>query len=217
MLSRIIAIAGQIGESALSVVGIRAGTEEPSHSVEALTDNVQIRRYAPRIAAETTVIGDEEQSRSAGFRALARYIFGANHRRDKIAMTAPVAQHRDPEHRDGARIAMTSPVAQSQKSLHGWVIRFYMPAKWTMDTLPEPDDPDVRLLRVPAETLAVLRFSGDRGARAVQTRTDELRETLREYGFEPTGPATAWFYDPPWTLPFRRRNEIAIPVNDSGS
>ena len=64
MLSRIVTIAGQIGESALSVVGIRAGTEEPSHTVETLTDNVQIRRYPPRIAAETTVIGDEEQSRS---------------------------------------------------------------------------------------------------------------------------------------------------------
>jgi hypothetical protein len=217
VLSRIVTIAGQIGESALSIVGIRVGTEEPSHTTEALTDNVQLRHYAPRIAAETTVIGDEQQSRSAGFRALARYIFGANRRRDKIAMTAPVAQLRDPEHVDSERIAMTAPVAQSQKSLNSWVIRFYMPAKWTMDTLPEPDDPEVRLLHVPAESFAVLRFSGDRGARAVQTRTDELRETLREYGFEPTGPATAWFYDPPWTLPFRRRNEIAIPVNDGGA
>jgi hypothetical protein len=217
VLSRIVTIAGQIGESALSIVGIRVGTEEPSHTTKALTNNVQLRHYAPRIAAETTVIGDEQQSRSAGFRALARYIFGANRRRDKIAMTAPVAQLRDPEHVDSERIAMTAPVAQSQKSLNSWVIRFYMPAKWTMDTLPEPDDPEVRLLHVPAESFAVLRFSGDRGARAVQTRTDELRETLREYGFEPTGPATAWFYDPPWTLPFRRRNEIAIPVNDGGA
>jgi hypothetical protein len=35
---------------------------------------------------------------------------------------------------------------------------------------------------------------------------------LREKGFEPTGPPFAWFYDPPWTIPVLRRNEVVVPV-----
>ncbi len=87
-----------------------------------------------------------------------------------------------------------------------------MPSKWTMETLPKPDDERVELVEVPAQTYAVLRFTGDRSPAAVTARTDELRNILRDNGVESTGPPTAWFFDPPWTLPFRRRNEIAIPV-----
>ena len=92
------------------------------------------------------------------------------------------------------------------------MIRFFMPAKWSLATLPVPDDDAVRLVEVPAETFAVLRFSGDRGPRAIAERTDELLNTLRDKGFEPTGEPVAWFYDPPWTVPFRRRNEVAVPI-----
>ncbi|PVZ08154.1 SOUL heme-binding protein [Actinomycetospora cinnamomea] len=87
-----------------------------------------------------------------------------------------------------------------------------MPSRWTMDTLPVPDDDEVRLVTVPGETVAVLRFRGDRGPRAVAARTDELLTTLSDHGVDVIGDAVAWFYDPPWTLPFRRRNEIAVPV-----
>ena len=93
-----------------------------------------------------------------------------------------------------------------------WVIRFFMPSKWTMDTLPEPDDDKVQLVPVPGETVAVLRFSGDRSPAAVQAHIDELRNELLDNGIEPTGDPVAWFYDPPWTLPSRRRNEVAIPI-----
>jgi hypothetical protein len=128
--------------------------------------------------------------------AQAGYIFGKNHRDDSIAMTAPVAQSA------GATVVG-----------EGWVIRFFMPSKWTIDTLPKPNDDRVRLTEVPAETFAVVSFSGDRGSRAVQDRTAELLEALHANGFQPTGEPAAWFYDPPWTLPFRRRNEIAVPVD----
>lgn len=204
---RILQIPTQIAESALSVVGIRVGTEEP-HSINTpLCAGVELRRYGPRIAAETTVAADEDRARSIGFRRLANYIFGANHRGEAISMTAPVAQQSD-----HGEIAMTAPVAQSRAPGEVWTIRFFMPSKWTMDTLPAPDDDDVALVTVPGETVAVLRFSGDRGPRAVAARTHELIEILRDNGIEPAGEPVAWFYDPPWTLPFRRRNEIAIPV-----
>lgn len=108
---------------------------------------------------------------------------------------------------------MTAPVAQSADVRAGWRIRFYMPSKWTMDGLPTPDDDRVSLVAVPAEAVAVLRFSGDRGAGAVATRTEWLTHVLRATGFEATGTPTAWFYDPPWTLPFLRRNEVAVPID----
>ncbi|MGY4654009.1 SOUL family heme-binding protein [Mycobacterium sp. URHB0021] len=191
---QIIKIPGQILESALSIAGIRIGTEEPHCLRRPLTDSVEIRRYGPRIAAETTVNDNEDRARGVGFRRLADYIFGANERDDTISMTAPVAQARGSDGR--------------------WTIRFFMPSKWTMDTLPAPDSEDVTLVTAPGETVAVLRFSGDRGPKAVAARTDELIRTLLDNGIEPVGDAVAWFYDPPWTVPFRRRNEIAIPVVD---
>jgi SOUL heme-binding protein len=210
MLTKIGRIAGQVVESALSIVGIRIGTEEPEHTSERLTDRVELRRYEPRIAAETTVAADEDAARSEGFRRLAGYIFGKNHGTDTIAMTAPVVQSKA-----GQKIAMTAPVAQSPHPTDvgsGWVIRFFMPSKWTMETLPAPDDSRVRLMEVPAEMYAVLSFSGDRGPRTVAARTAELLDVLGANDIEPSGDASAWFYDPPWTLPFRRRNEVAVPV-----
>ena len=189
-------------EFAASAVGIRAGVEEPLHSVEPLADGVEIRRYGPRIAAETTVVADEEAARTVAFRRLAGYIFGANHRSDRIAMTAPVGQ----------KIAMTAPVSQQAGEDQGWVIRFYMPTGWTLQSLPTPDDQRVALVDLPPETVAVLRFSGDRGARSIADHTRRLRATLRAYGFLTIGEPTAWFYDPPWTLPFLRRNEVAVSI-----
>lgn len=204
---RIAKIAGQIVESALSIVGIRIGTEEPHYLRQPLTDDVEVRRYGPRIAAETSVDAGEDRARNIGFRRLANYIFGANHRDETISMTAPVAQQSGED-----EIAMTAPVAQSRGTDNRWTIRFFMPSKWTMETLPKPTDSAVALVEVPGERVAVLRFAGDRSAAAVTTRTEQLIDVLRDNGVEVTGDPVAWFYDPPWTLPFRRRNEIAIPV-----
>ena len=203
---RLLDIPGQVAESLLSIVGIRMGTEEPHYIATKLTDRAEIRRYGPRIAAETTVNADDERARNIGFRRLAGYIFGANHRAETIAMTAPVSQQ------SGDRIAMTAPVAQTRGDENTSVIRFFMPSKWTMETLPEPNDEQVKLVEIPSETYAVLRFTGDRSPTAVAARTTELLAVLREHDIEVTGEPTAWFFDPPWTLPFRRRNEIAIPV-----
>ena len=201
-------IAAQIAESVLATVGIRVGAEEPSYSSERLTDEIEIRRYHTRIAAETTVEGDETRALQQGFRRLAGYIFGGNHGSSTIAMTAPVSQ----ASAKGQKIAMTAPVSRAADQEHGWVIRFFMPSKWTMATLPEPDDARVRLVEVPAETVAVLRFSGIAGRGAVTARSAQLSNVLLSKGIQPVGDPMVWFYDPPWTLPFRRRNEIAVPI-----
>ncbi|CDO10522.1 heme-binding protein [Mycolicibacterium cosmeticum] len=204
------AIAKQVVETVGSVAGIRIGLEEPKFNAVELARGVQVRYYRERIAAQTRVVGQsEDQARSTGFRRLATYIFGGNDGGRSIAMTAPVAVQTGRS--GGTKIAMTAPVAQRREA-DEWVIRFFMPARWTMDTLPRPDDPRVELVTVPPETYAVLRFSGGYHARRVAEQTARLRDVLRQYGFEATGEPTAWFFDPPWTLPFRRRNEVAIPV-----
>src|SRR6185437_12554490 len=182
-------------EAGGSVLGVRHGTEEPRHTVRKLASNVEVRRYGPRIAAETTVSADEEAARNAGFRRLAGYIFGGNHAELKIAMTAPVAQ--EPRRSRGVKIAMTAPVEQSAGSADRWVIRFFMPADMTMDSLPEPNDSAVKLVEVPAQTLVVRRFSGSRSSSAVRAKTEELMATITETGFQPAGAPVAWFYDPP--------------------
>ncbi|CAN5683562.1 heme-binding protein [soil metagenome] len=201
MLQKIV----QFVEGLPTIVGIRIGTEEPLFVSESRLGDVEIRRYGPRIAAQTAVTGSGQEARSEGFRRLAGYIFGGNHRNTSIAMTAPVAQHSE-------TIAMTAPVAQARATDGGSVIRFFMPSKWSLELLPEPDDGLVTLVEVPGETYAVVRFSGDRSQAAVAAKSEELLETLRNSHFHVEGEPVAWFYDPPWTLPFRRRNEVAVPV-----
>ena len=213
MLGCIVSPLARVAEAAGLLVGVRVGTEKPPHTVEQLHNGLQIRHYGPRIAAETVISDTEEGARNRGFRILAAYIFGANHADSKIAMTAPVSQQRIRRATSaGKRIAMTAPVAQETGPDGTWVIRFFMPAKWTLETLPTPNNEAVKLVEVPAQDYAVLRFSGDRGSRAVASRADELLSLLQDTEFQPIGAPVAWFYDPPWTLPCLRRNEVAVPV-----
>ena len=204
MLNKIVGVLTQVAEAGGQIVGIRTGTEEPAFTVEREVDGVEIRRYGPRIAAETAVESDEEPARNEGFRRLARYIFGANSGKKKIAMTAPVAQQ------SSEKIAMTAPVSTRRTPSGEWVIRFFMPSKYTLETLPTPKDDRVRLVPVAPETVAVLRFTGSIGPAAVAERTDELLKVLDRNGIETVGEPLSWFYDPPWTVPFLRRNEGVI-------
>jgi hypothetical protein len=187
-----------------SVVGIRSGTPEPVFLVVGQVGPLQIRQYAPRLAASVTVPGDEIAARSAGFRRLAGFIFGGNVSKTSIEMTAPVAQASE-------KIAMTAPVAQSGDAA-GWTITFYMPAQYTMATLPKPNDPNIVVHEVPAVTYAVYRFSGVPGREPVHAAHAVLLANLKNSGWVPSGEVLDWFYDPPWTLPFARRNEAAVPV-----
>jgi hypothetical protein len=213
VLGSIRAMVGQIIDGAGSVVGYRNRVREPDHSAERLTRTVEIRRYGARTAAETTVAADEAAARNTGFRRLARYIFGANHADEKIAMTAPVSQQSSTK--QGEKIAMTVPVSQASAGDGEWVIRFFMPADESLESLPKPDDAEVRLVNVPPQTIAVRRFTGSPTRRAVAAQTAELMNTLRDIGFEAVDTPAAWFYDPPWTVPALRRNEIAVPVEQT--
>lgn len=205
MPNRLLAAASALLLGACSVIGVRSGTEEPRFEVIGQQGAVEIRRYAPRLAAETTIAGGtEEAARSEGFRRLAGFIFGANRGQAKIAMTAPVAQAAE-------RIAMTAPVVQ-EAAAEGWTIRFFMPAKYTQESLPQPEDARVRIVEVPGATMAVLRYSGVPNAAAAARQRAALLAALEEGPWQAAGAAEDWFYDPPWTLPPLRRNEAVVPV-----
>jgi hypothetical protein len=87
-----------------------------------------------------------------------------------------------------------------------------MPAKYTIATLPKPNDPSVKLVQVPGEIMAVLRFTGLHGPDAIAAQRTQLMAALKGGHWQITGTPVVWFYDPPWTLPFLRRNEVAVAV-----
>lgn len=195
-----------------SFFGVRSGTEQPRYEVvEQIGEAVEVRRYGPRLAAEVTVeAADPEEGRNAAFRILAAYIFGDNRAAQEIAMTAPVEVAGE-----GREIAMTAPVETASDGSGRLTMRFFLPSDLTEATAPRPTDPRVRLLTVPAQTLAVRRFTGTRGTAAVEAEEARLRAALEGAAWRPDGEAVAFFYDPPWTLPFLRRNEVVLPVTDS--
>lgn len=213
MKSKLAAVAAALLTTACSTVGVRSGTEEPAFTEVERVGAVEIRTYGERIAAQTVVTGSSEAARNRGFQRLAGYVFGGNTARTSIAMTAPVAQAGEGPSQS---IAMTAPVAQGAVGQDRWTIQFFMPSEYTMASLPVPRDPAVVLAVVPAETYAVLRFSGLGSARAVAEKEAELDAALTGSGWTSAGDPVVWFYDPPWTLPPLRRNEVAVRVTRQG-
>lgn len=209
MKHSLLAVGAALMTTACSTVGVRSGTEEPVYQSVATVGGIDIRLYGERIAAQTVVTGNSDAARNQGFRRLAGYIFGGNAQRASIAMTAPVSQAGT----GGSQtIAMTAPVAQTPAGIDRWTVQFFMPAAYTMAELPVPNDPTVELVVVPAETYAVVRFSGIGSVRAVETHKAQLIAGLAGSGWTVRGEPVVWFYDPPWTLPPMRRNEVAVRV-----
>jgi hypothetical protein len=202
MPHRLLAAASALLLGACTVVGVRSGTEEPAFERLGTEAGLEIRRYGPRLAAETIVAGDEAGARGQGFSLLAKYIFGGNAGASRIAMTAPVSQQ-------GMRIAMTAPVAQAAAP-DGHVIRFFLPA--ALRDPPAPKDPRVRIVEVAGETVAVHRFTGSTHPDSVAEARARLLGALPATRWVAAGEPVAWFYDPPWTIPALRRNEVAVPV-----
>jgi len=182
--------------------------EQLTYEVLAAVGSIEIRQYGPRLAAETDMgPGSEiEAEQEAAFMTLAAFIFGQNRQGPVVAMTAPVSVTKVT-----APIAMTAPVAM-EPSERGRVMRFFMPAEYTLETLPRPGDNQVRIVTVPAQTLAVLRFSGEADDEHVAERKAELLAGLAESNWEPGGEPGFFGYDPPMTPPEQRRNEVFVEV-----
>ena len=179
------------------------GNETPAYVVEQSDGTIEIRNYAPHVAAEVTVAGSRDSAISAGFRILAGYIFGGNATKAKVAMTTPVTQ--------SEKIAMTSPVTQSGSDA-GWTVQFMMPAQYTLDTLPKPEDGRIRLVATPPRRVVALTFPGIATTSGLESRTETLRAWAKAKGLSLQGPPQFMFYDSPFTLPWNRRNEVAFDL-----
>jgi len=180
-------------------------TEEPSYRVTEKDEPFEIREYPPLIVAQVEVPGDLSEASSAGFRLIANYIFGNNIsvRGGGLTTAEPVPE----------KIAMTVPViAEGKGDQKTWLIQFVMPKQYTMDTLPKPNNPQVKLLAVGPQKLAVIRFTGFVSDDKVQEKTAELMAWIKSRNELPLGNPRLARYNPPWSIPWMRRNEILIPI-----
>ena len=187
--------------------GLAMAVETPPHKTVVRDGDYELRDYPDLVVAEVTVDGEQKAAANKGFRLLAAYIFGANRKRQDIAMTAPVAQQPA-----GEAIAMTAPVAQVPGAAGTWVVRFTMPSQWSLQTLPVPDNPAVTLRNTEPARFAVLRFSGLAKPDDVRERSAELLAWAKARKLRVAGPVSLAQYNPPWTLWFMRRNEVMVEV-----
>ena len=188
---------------------ILSNVEQPKYEIVAAEKNIEVRNYSSMIVAEVEVAGDRDIAIKEGFRLIADYIFGNNLSIQKIAMSSLASQQA------GEKIAMTSPVTQ-QGDGGGWLVRFVMPLNYTLESLPKPNNAAVMLKKISGAKYAVIRFSGLAGKESLARNTEKLSQFMISKGLKPASTPTYAFYNPPWTLPFLRRNEVMVELNQSG-
>ena len=185
-------------------------TDEPKFTLVLKEDKFEIREYAPKIIAQVKVYGDFDDASSKGFKILADYIFGNNESIDgnsRIEMTAPVEMEAVSQ-----KIDMTTPVL-TEGNINTWVISFIMPDNYTLATLPKPNNKEIKIISLPREKYAVIVFSGLIRESSYQEKENLLNKFIKEKNLKTSGEIKIARYNPPWTLPFFRRNELMIKVN----
>lgn len=182
-----------------------SNVEQARYTVIETHSNIEIRDYAPMIVAQVEVSGDRQEAIKRGFRIIADYIFGNNVSAQKVKMTAPVTQYKN------EKIAMTAPVTQTSDG-KSWIVRFVMPASFTMQTLPKPKNEAVKLEEIPKSRYVVIRFSGRTSPQNLKKHTLELESFISTNHLKAISQPAYAFFNPPWTLPFLRRNEVMIEV-----
>ena len=196
-------------QSGCSVFGIR-GTEQAAYSVIEQQDQFELRAYEPLVIAQTFVDSDFDQAGKIAFGRLFGYISGDNTATSEIAMTAPVMALQ-PDSEAGETISMTAPVT-AEKSSRGWRFAFVLPAGYRLDNAPTPTSEEVTLATVPARRVAVKRYSGWWNEASYRENLQLLQDWMRQNKLEADSQPRYAGYDPPWTLPFLRRNEVMIDI-----
>jgi len=190
----------------VSLLGGCLTVEHVPYEVLHKEDHFELRAYEAYIVAETLVQATQEEAGNIAFRRLYGYISGKNRSQGKIAMTAPVTQQLVSE-----KIAMTAPVGQ-QRVDGGWVVSFIMPASYTLETLPQPEDRLVTLREVPAGNVAAVRYSGTWSVRRYEQQLQALEDWITARGLTIREDPQWARYNAPFTPWFLRRNEVLIPV-----
>ncbi len=198
---------------------IAMAIEEPSYQVLASEGPFEIRRYAPMLVAETWMDGDMDEASNKGFRLIASFIFGHNQRPEsdqtsKIAMTAPVTI--EPQ---SSPIATSAPMtlepqagAGGLEAVKRWRIHFVMPSAYTMASIPKPRNDAIQLREISAKTFVVHQYSWLNTHHRVQQKMQDTLQWAQHKSLQVIGTPQLARYDPPWTLPMFKRNEIMVEV-----
>lgn len=185
--------------------------EQTDYTVVEKMKEYEIREYPAHIVAETTVQGSYGDSMSSGFSIVAGYIFGGNTKKESIAMTAPVVAENGARPAIGENIAMTAPVVATTEG-ETQKISFSMPRSYTLETLPTPNDPRVKLVMVPAKKYAVMNFSWYRSDARIKSTQEKLLAALTRDNVVARGSVAYAGYNAPWTPPWMLRNEVLVEL-----
>lgn len=185
----VVAVVGVLFILLMSVM--RSSIETPDYEVlRVLSRKAEIRRYPDLILAQTQLDSNTySENSSLGFRRVAGYIFGGNEQGQKIAMTSPVVM----EMGESTQMA------------------FVMPKQYSMDALPDPSNPNVKIAKKEARTLAVLRFGGYTNDQKIEEKAAELRLLLTKEGIAFDPKLIYMGYNAPWDF-IGRRNEVAFEL-----
>ena len=155
----------------------------------------EVRDYSELVILETTV-NDEDFNKvgRVGFDRLGGYIFGENKNKEKIQMTAPVFLDEN----------------SKEKS---WKIIFILPKKYTLDKAPPPTNQKVIIKKMTEKRFAVVQFNGFLSKENFDEHTEKLKAWIKLKNFQSVSDPIFAGYNPPWTLPFWRRNEVFIEIN----
>ncbi len=186
---------------------IMSNVEVPAYKILKKEQNIEIRQYPPLIIAEVKTAGSRQASISDGFRILADFIFGNNEGENRLSINGPITQQ------EGIKIAMTAPV-QQEKTDAEWATSFIMPSKFSIDTIPNPINDRIKIIQIPSKRYAVITFSGRSTEENLTKHTNELGKYMNGSSYSKVGNAKYAFYNPPWTLPFLRRNEVQFELTE---
>lgn len=201
-----------VGIGAIIIVWTAVGyitsrAEESIYTVREKKDRYEIRVYPSQIIAQTTATGTYKEALNTGFSIIAKFIFGANTKKESIAMTVPVVEQK----KQSEKIAMTVPVLASIEG-EEHTITFAMPRAYTLETLPTPIDPRVKIITVPERTMAAMRFGGFRSNERVVAHKELFLTILKKDGYTNMGEPSYAGYDAPWSPPWLMRNEILVAL-----
>lgn len=167
--------------------------EHPQYVIVEKFENIEIRKYPKMVIASSEVEGSRADSINQGFKLVANYIFGENDQKEKISMTAPVMQ-------------------QSKSSENDWTISFVMPRDYSFAKLPSPNDSKVKLTELSSKKMIAIRFYGSTNEENLQIHREMLEEFVKNKKYKTIGNSIYAFYNPPWTLPFMKHNEIMLEL-----
>ena len=176
---------------ALILVGFkatRAGYESAPYVVVRSSGSFEVRDYPSLNVVETPTSGVESDS-DGSFNRLFGFITGGNAAQQKIAMTTPVLMSRGDSHATMA---------------------FVLPARFKAGLAVTPTNDAVKMRELEAGRFAVLRYSGGRTATKEMETLGRLTDWMAAAGLRVLSSPVYGYFDPPWTPPFLRRNEVML-------